>query len=110
MEKKEQFNKQADWMEAFFRFFHNDEDVIGITWYFVRDDPFMPYAGLVNNNHTRRPVAERLIELANEWNPSTTHNLNGQKYLDLDPGEYDLIVNQKVFRVSIVEGQVVKIF
>lgn len=110
MERKEQFDEQADWMEAFFRFFHDDEDVIGITWYFVRDDPFMPYAGLTNDDYTYRPVGERLMELANEWNPLTIHNLNGQKYLDLDPGEYDVIVNQQVFRVSIVEGQVVRIF
>ncbi len=119
IEGKEQWDEQADWMETLFRFFHDDEDVIGATWYFVRDESeFMPYGGLMNDDYTHRPVAERLIELANEWNPSTTHNLNGQKYLDLDPGEYDVIlleqvylviVNQKAFRVSIVEGQTVMI-
>jgi len=106
---RNQFEEQADWMEAFFRFCHDDEDVIGATWYFVRDDPFMPYAGLTNDDYTYRPVGERLIEIANEWNLSTTHNLNDQRYLDLEPGEYDVIVDQEVFPVSLVEGQAVVI-
>jgi len=109
IEERDQFDEQADWMETLFRFFHDDEDVIGATWYFVRDDEFMPYAGLMNDNYTYRPVAERLIELANEWNPSTTYNLNGRKYLDLDPGQYDITVNQEVFRANIIEGQTVMI-
>lgn len=104
-----QLDAQADWMEAFFRFCYNQEDVIGATWYLVRDDPFMPYGGLTNDDCTYRPVAERLIEIANEWNPSTTHDLNGQRYLDLGPGGYDVIVNQEIFRVSVVEGQAVMI-
>ncbi len=107
--KREQFDEQADWMETLFKFFHDDEDVIGATWYFVRDDKFMPYAGLVNDDYTYRPVAEHLIKLANEWNPSTTHKLNDQKYLDLDPEDYDVIVNQEVFRINIIEGQTVMI-
>jgi len=109
MGEKEQWIEQADWMEEVFRYLHDDEDVIGAVWYFVRDHEFMPYAGLMNDNYTYRPVAKRLIEIANEWNPSTMHNLNGQKYLDLDPGECDVIVNQEIFRVSIVEGQTVMI-
>ena len=109
MEGKEQFDEQANWMETLFRFLHDDEDVIGATWFFVRDDEFMPYAGLMNDDYTYRPIAERLVEIANEWNPSATHYLNGQKYLDLDPGEYDVVVNQEILRVSVIEGQAVMI-
>jgi len=109
MKGKEQWSEQADWMEKVFRFSHDEQDIMGAVWFFVHDHEFMPYAGLVNDDYTHRPVAERLIKLANEWNPSTAHNLNGQKYLDLDPGEYDVIVNQEVFRVNIIEGQTVMI-
>ncbi len=62
------FNEQADWMESIFRFAKADTDIIGATWYFVRDDPsFLPYCGLVNNDYTLRPVAQRLFKLAMEW-------------------------------------------
>jgi GH35 family endo-1,4-beta-xylanase len=107
---KNQFDKQADWMEAFFSFCHDDEDIIGATWYCVRDEPgFMPYAGLMDDDFTYRPVANRLIKIANELNSSTTHILNGRKYLDLAPGRYDVIVNQEVIRVNVIKGQTVTI-
>jgi len=108
MKGREQFDKQADWAETFFRFCHDDKDVIGATWYFVRDNSFMPYAGLVNDDYTLRPVAERLIALANEWNPTVTHQAQ-RGYLDLDAGRYDLIVNEQVYRVSVREGKVISL-
>jgi GH35 family endo-1,4-beta-xylanase len=62
------FNEQADWMESIFRFAKADTEIIGATWYFVRDEPsFLPYCGLVNNDYSFRPVAQRLLELAMEW-------------------------------------------
>jgi GH35 family endo-1,4-beta-xylanase len=106
---KDQYDKQADWMESFFRSCHVDEDIIGATWYFVRDERDFPFAGLMNDNYTQRPVCERLIKLANEWNPPVEQSLNGQKYLDISPGEYDVIVNQEIFRINVLEGETVTI-
>lgn len=65
---QDRFDEQADWMESIFRFAKADTDVIGATWYFVRDEPsFLPYAGLMNDDYSYRPVAQRLLELAREW-------------------------------------------
>lgn len=106
---RDQFEKQADWMESFFRFCHDDKAIIGATWYFVRDDNFMPYAGLANNDYIYRPAGERLMRLANEWNPSMPHYLNGKRYLDLEPGEYDVVVDSEVSRVTVLESQTVRL-
>ncbi|MBN1177556.1 MAG: hypothetical protein JXA51_07745 [Dehalococcoidales bacterium] len=111
MEERDQYEQQADWMEAFFRFCHDDEDIIGATWYFTIDDTFMPYAGLANDNYTLRPCGERLLEIAETFNPSQEYTLEEKEYLDLEPGEYDLIINaelpqiREIYRVNVVRGE-----
>ncbi len=109
IESNIQFDKQADWMESIFRFFHNDEKVIGAVWYFIRDDIFLPTAGLMDNNYNCRDIGERLKELANEWNPASTHYLNGSNFLDMDPGTYDIIMNEEVIQLNINEGQIISL-
>jgi len=105
MNGRELWNEQADWMEEFFRLCHDEPCVIGATWYFVRDDPFMPYAGLVDDDYSLRPVAERLLKLAAEWNPSIVYQLDGDAFIDLEPGTYDVVVGIYTFRVNITLNQ-----
>ena len=106
MNNVEQLNKQADWLEAFLRLAHNDPDVIGATWWFTQDeDEYIPDVGLTNDDNTFRPVAKRMFKLAEEWNPSIVRVLNGQNYLELEPGEYDVIFDKHIFRVNIRAGE-----
>lgn len=106
MNGRELWNEQADWMEELFRLCHDEPRVIGATWYFVRDDTFMPYAGLVNDDYSLRPVAERLLKLAAEWNPAVTYQLEGDAFIDLEPGAYDVVIGISTFRVNITINQV----
>jgi uncharacterized protein (TIGR03437 family) len=106
---RDQFSRQADWAEAFLRQCHNDKAIIGATWYFVRDDDFLPSGGLANDDYTLRPVADRILKLAGEWNPATTYTLAGGNYLDLVPGDYDVVVDQQVYRVHITSGTTVRL-
>jgi len=85
---------------------HDEPGVIGATWYFVRDDPFMPYAGLVNDDYSLRPVAERLLKLAAEWNPAITYQLEGNAFIDLEPGTYDVVIDVSTFRVNMTLNQI----
>jgi len=110
MNNVEQLEKQADWLEAFLRLAHDDPGVIGATWWSIQDnDEFIPYAGLTNSDNTFRPTAERLCKLAEEWNPTIKHVLNGQNYLELEPGEYDVIFDQQLFRVNVHIGETIVI-
>jgi len=106
MNGRELWNEQADWMEEFFRLCHDEPCVIGATWYFVRDDLFMPYAGLVDDDYSLRPVAERLLNLAAEWNPAIVYRLGGDVFIDLEPGTYDVVVGISTFRVNITLSQI----
>ena len=101
---KLQLEEQADWAEDFFRFCHSDSSVIGATWYFVRDDKTFNF-GLANDDWSYRAVATRLFKLANEWNPVTEYYLNAGSYVDLDPGEYDVMINGDVTRITLSDGQ-----
>lgn len=105
----EKYEQQADWLEAFIRLAHDDPDVIGATWYFVRDDAFLPYAGLTNSDYTLRPVGKRLMMLAEEWNPSVINYLNDKNYIDLATGEYEVIIDRTIFRINVIDGQVITI-
>jgi len=105
VDNKPQFDKQAEWLEKFIRYCHNDTHVKGIVWYFVVDDSFMPYAGLVESDNSYRPVYYSLLKMANEIFPSTTYTIGNRSYVDIEPGKYDIIINQKIIPINVIEGK-----
>lgn len=119
MKSKDLWEQQADWMEELFRLCHDKPGVIGTVWYCVRDDPFLPYGGLASDDYSLRPVGQRLLKLANEWNPAVEYQLNGLTFIDLEPGEYDVVIGDfkpgtydptvgiQTFRVVVYPNQVV---
>jgi len=103
---KTQYDKQAEWLESFYRFCYNDPDIIGAVWLFIRDDPpLFPY-GFANDDYSYRPAATALFNFINECNPIFTFNLDNKNYIDLDPGDYDIMFNNSFKKAKVVEGEV----
>jgi GH35 family endo-1,4-beta-xylanase len=58
---------QANWLRAFYTMAFEKPFVVGITWYFVDDDPYLPGAGLFPDvDSPPRPVYEALADVIRE--------------------------------------------
>jgi hypothetical protein len=95
------FDSQANWLEDVYRYALNDPIIIGTAWYFMRDQSNGWDYGLANDDYSLRLAGERLLEIIEEVNPSSSYSLNNQTYLDIKPGTYDVIIGSNIYRVTI---------
>lgn len=113
--EKNQWEHQANYLDSLLAYCVKDKIIAGATWHFIRDPSEWPYWGLVNKDNSYRPVANRFMDTVNKWNPPTTVSRNGQAYIDLVPGKYDIVADLRefrpivVFRVDVTQGQTIQL-
>ena len=86
---------QTQWMKDVYTLAFNKPYVRGVVWLFVVDDPFLPGAGLMNDDYTPRPAFTSLGDLIAAWtstgNTSTDHT-NGAAEISGYAGDYQVSI------------------
>jgi GH35 family endo-1,4-beta-xylanase len=81
---------QSQWLRSLYTLAFNKPYMRGVTWYFAADDPFLPGAGLMNDDFTPRPIYYTLEDLIASWTTAemVTTNVSGTAMITGYGGEY----------------------
>ena len=101
---------QADWLRAFYAMAFEKPNVVGVTWYFVEDDAFLPGGGLFSNvNLPPRPAYQALADVIRERTTTGTTKADSEGVVRIEgyAGDYRIEVSDgargATFTIHITE-------
>jgi hypothetical protein len=86
---------QSQWIRDVYTLAFNKPYVLGVVWLFVIDDPFLPGAGLMNDDYTPRPAFYTLKNLIAAWTStgSTRADIVGAAEISGYAGDYQVLIS-----------------
>lgn len=103
---------QAEWLRTFYAMAFEKQFVLGITWYFVDDDPFLPGGGLFPSiDLPPRPIYDALTQVIQERTTKGVAETNSEGSVKIEgfAGNYLIQANDGLrsasFTIHIAEGE-----